>query len=487
MATMKPRDIVAALDKYIVGQQDAKRAVAVAICNRQRRRQLAPDVAKDITPKNILLIGPTGVGKTEVARRVAGIIDAPFVKVEATKFTEVGYVGRDVDSIIQDLVEASVSRVHEEKLVEVEKRAEDLATEKIVTYLCQQEQTAACRVAARGTATAEARAEAVSPRGADPVKSERRVGQLGHRATPAKPRVNKRDRERVTTLLNDRKLEDHLIEIEVSNSLDSFDPVVEFSAGMSADEMTDTFNEFIDSYQSFSTRRRYRKVSVKEARRILTREEANKLIDFDQVVETAIQRMEESGMVFIDELDKICGAAVETGADVSGEGVQRDLLPLVEGCTVLTRYGPVKTDHVLFIAAGAFHQKKPSDLIPELQGRFPLRVELQSLGEEELRRILAEPHNSLTKQYQALMSTEGVQLEFTPGAIESIAHFAAQINARTENIGARRLQTVTEKLLEELSFTASDHTGETVAIDERYVTERLANLVHDEDLSKYIL
>lgn len=495
MQDMTPQAIVAELDKYIVGQNEAKRAVAVALRNRFRRTQLPENVSRDITPKNILMIGPTGVGKTEIARRVASLIDAPFVKVEATKFTEVGYVGRDVESIIQELVDTGVNMVHEEKFKEVQSKAEGLAKEKIINYLCQQSKGQAKRLTAKNQQAGAVGAKAV----ASSTTSQTTVdiskddssgispqGSIQTVSGSPKPPSGKR-REVMANLLENQQLEDQLIEIEVSTDMGGFEPVLEFSPGMTSTEMSETFNDFMDSYQSFSTRRRSRKVSVKEARRILTREEANKLIDFEEVVDAAMKRCEQMGVVFIDELDKVIGPKVEMGADVSGEGVQRDLLPIVGGSTVLTRYGQVKTDYVLFIGAGSFHRHKPSEMLPEFQGRFPLRVELKALSQSDLRAILTEPQNSLIRQYQALLATEGVELVFTDDAIDEIARLATVMNERMDNIGARRLHTIVEKVLEELSFYAPERRGESIVVDRLYVTEKMADLVKDEDLSRYIL
>ena len=469
METLTPREIVRQLDKYIVGQEAAKKAVAIALRNRYRRRMLPPGLARDVLPKNILMIGPTGVGKTEIARQVARLIGAPFVKVEATRFTEVGYVGRDVESIIHELVDVSVGMVYEERLREVQAKAESLANERLVNYIYQQLIS--------------------SP------KRARVKGRLRTQSLPLDllddPEVFKSDkarmravRKQVADLVKARALDDHIIEIEVGD-YDRYN--LEFGPGVSVDDLRESFVDFIEQYEDYSRRRRARRVSVREARRILTREEASKLINVDEVIEEGLRRAEELGVVFIDEIDKIAGPEVEVGPDVSGEGVQRDLLPIVEGCTVLTRYGPVRTDHILFIAAGAFYDRRPSDLIPELQGRFPLRVELHPLGEDEFRRILVEPENSLVKQYRALLATEGVELEFTDDAIAELARTAARLNERYENIGARRLYTVMEAVLEEVSFDAPERQGERVVIDAEYVRGKLADLLANEDLSRYIL
>jgi ATP-dependent HslUV protease ATP-binding subunit HslU len=467
LGNLTPKNIVQELDKYIIGQQEAKKAVAIALCNRERRRKLPPQIRSDVVPKNILMIGPTGVGKTEIARRLAAMIDAPFVKVEATKFTEVGYVGRDVESIIHDLIEVSASNVYHEELKQIESNAENLATERIVGYLCQQ-------LAQRGKQAAE-KGRQVS--GSVSKTSKRPpVWQGGGRATVT--------RERLTKLLASHKLEDQFVEIEVGDSeltVSLFDPRLDTDL-----EDDNLFNEMYKNLRSQNGQRK-RKVRVKEARRILTREEANKLLDFDQVVEQAVNKVEENGLVFIDEIDKLCGPKMDVGRDVSGEGVQRDLLPLLEGTTVMTRYGPVKTDHILFVAAGTFSQNKPSELIPELQGRFPLRVELSPLSQHDLEMILVEPRNSLTKQYEALLATEGVTLTFTEDGIREIARLAVLMNERTENIGARRLFTIIERLVEDLSFTASERKGEQVTIDASYVLQQVGSLIRDENLSRYIL
>ncbi|MBI4318506.1 MAG: ATP-dependent protease ATPase subunit HslU [Chloroflexi bacterium] len=490
MEDLTPEAIVKELDKYIIGQAEAKRAVAVALRNRFRRKQLPDHVRKEITPKNILMIGPTGVGKTEIARRVARIIDAPFVKVEATKFTEVGYVGRDVESIVYELAETSISMVHERKMQEVLAKAEGLAQERILGYLCQQSallgQRATRQAQQGGQGAQSIMMSAPLPGGpATGCEFPRDDGARARRSKHFKPPAHQR--KRVAELLESKQLEDAVIEIELNPEMDAFDSVLEFSGSMSTEEMTETFNEFMQNYNTYSSRKRVRRVSVREARRLLTREEANKLIDMDQVIDEAIRRAEESGVVFIDEIDKIAGPKIEMGPDVSGEGVQRDLLPIIEGSSVMTRYGPFRTDHVLFIAAGAFHQCKPADLIPEFQGRFPLRVELKSLNTDDLERILIEPENSLTKQYRALLSTEEVDLAFTPDGVSEIARMAALMNSRAENIGARRLQTIMERVLEDISFGADRHRGEHVAVNAAYVAERMSSLVRDEDLSKYIL
>jgi ATP-dependent HslUV protease ATP-binding subunit HslU len=491
---LTPRQIVAELDKYIVGQTEAKRAVAIALRNRYRRRQLSPELRDEVIPKNILMIGPTGVGKTEIARRVARLVDAPFLKVEATKFTEVGYVGRDVESIIRDLTEAAVAMVHDEKMGEVQARAERQATERLLNLLVDQRLRArAARDQARTGRGAQL--EATRQGGGENVPLEdagsgnativAAAPDAGAGRSPAAEKARHRQQQRLARQLAAQQLEEEQVEIEIEGDNTPFSSVLEFVPGMSQDEMAASFQDFLDSFPQ--GRRRSRRVSVKEARRILTEEEAHKLLDFDSIVETALQRVQESGVIFIDEIDKITGPAVEMGADVSGEGVQRDLLPIVEGSTVQTRYGSVKSDHILFIAAGAFHQSRPSELIPELQGRFPLRVELAGLSQEDLEAILTQPENALTKQYQALLATEGVEIDYTPEALKAIAEMAAILNERTEDIGARRLQTIMEQVLEELSFEADTRNGEKVLIDEEFVNKRMEGFIEDEDLSRFIL
>ena len=493
MDNLTPQVIVQGLDKYIVGQRQAKKAVAVALRNRIRRRELPRELQKEVTPKNILMIGPTGVGKTEIARRVAELVDAPLIKVEATKFTEVGYVGRDVESIIQDLVETCVMKVHEEKLREVQSKAEKLAAERLLAYLYRQVTRKRAVAKAQGSVAVSVKAQAggsgLASVGADDGVEAKALSTSSTQTTDSLGRKGRyqHSREEVARLLENRKLEDHMIEIEIGNDIDGFGSVLEFAPGMTSDEIHETFNEFVENYKSIATRRKVKKVSVRDARRILVREEANKLVDFDSVVDTAIQRSEETGVVFIDEMDKLAGPKIEVGADISGEGVQRDLLPIVEGTTVMTRYGPIKTDHILFIAAGSFYDSKPADLIPEIQGRFPLRVELESLSQADLERILVEPENALTKQYQALLKTEDVDVVFAEDGVSEIARLSAVMNERSENIGARRLYTITEKVLEDLSFNASDYAGQQVVIDAAYVHEHIGDLIKDEDLSRYIL
>jgi len=481
MEELTPSQIVEELNRYIVGQDAAKKAMAVALRNRYRRRLLPPEVREDVAPKNILMIGATGVGKTEIARRVAALCGAPFVKVEATRFTEVGYVGKDVESIVQDLVEASVTRLSEEKLREVQPQAEKLANERILDYLCQQAPTVARKKAMRRNQVTSARSAGKQQgAGQESVKEEGVQGDGG----PDQAAV-RMSRSRIEKLLRSQRLEDTIIEIEVSADSDAYESVWEFSTGMSQEEISEGLRDFIENYSS--SRKKSRRVSVRDARRILTREEASKLVDYDSIVEQSVQQAEQNGIVFIDEIDKIAGSGMEIGSDISGEGVQRDLLPIIEGCTVMTRYGPVRSDHVLFIAAGSFSKAKPSDLIPELQGRFPLRVELQDLGVEELKTILTAPKNALVKQYAALLATEGVELRFTDDGVAEIAEMASRMNRQMENIGARRLQTIMEYVLEDVSFRASEMKGQTVVIDAAFVQDRMARIVADEDLSRYIL
>jgi ATP-dependent HslUV protease ATP-binding subunit HslU len=513
MQELTPREIVAELDKFIVGQQAAKRAVAVALRNRVRRGLVDEEMRDEITPKNMMMIGPTGVGKTEIARRVAKLIDAPFVKVEATKFTEVGYVGRDVDSIVRDLAEAAFRLEYDSRRAEVRTSAEGLANERIVAYLMEQRDDlrggkrskARAKLQASSQAQASGQQQAQAQIGGEAIAIADEHGSADHtssdlQAQPQLPTISERalkmQKRKVARLLAEHKLDEEQIEIDAGEVEfgDDLSGVLEFTPGMSPEEMSESFNEFLDGYRSiqsdirsFTAHKRMRRVSVSEAQRILTDEEASKLLDMDAIVENAMKRAEQTGVIFIDELDKLAGPASETGPDVSGGGVQRDLLPIVEGSTVQTRYGPLKTDHVLFIAAGAFHKAKPSDLIPELQGRFPLRVELDSLGREQLSEILTAPQNALTRQYQALLGTEDVDLEFTEGGLESIASAAADLNERVEDIGARRLHTLMEQVLEEIAFNADEYSGKKVTIDCEYVESRVKRIVKDEDLSKFIL
>jgi ATP-dependent HslUV protease ATP-binding subunit HslU len=446
---LTPRAIVEELDRYIVGQRSAKRAVAIALRNRWRRQQVPEALRDEIAPKNIIMIGPTGVGKTEIARRLAKLAAAPFLKVEASKFTEVGYVGRDVDSIVRDLTEIAVKLVRDEEQAKVRGRAREAAEERLLDLLLP-----------------PSRRAATPPPGAD----------------GSQPDPEHATREKLRGLLRQGKLDDRVVEVEAT---EDSNPFLQVFSGSGVEEMG--LSSMKDLLGNFGKRTKRRKVKVPEALELLAADEAQKLIDMDKVQKEAIHRAENSGIVFIDEIDKVAGREGMQGPDVSREGVQRDLLPIVEGSTVTTKYGPVKTDHVLFIAAGAFHVTKPSDLIPELQGRFPIRVELEALSDADLVRILTEPENALTKQYQALLATEGVRLSFTPEAVVEIAKIAAEVNGRTQNIGARRLHTILERLLDELSFAAPDIGAQEVSITRDYVRERLDDVVANEDLSKYIL
>ena len=446
---MTPREIVSELDKYIVGQNAAKRAVAVALRNRVRRQKLAPEIAEDILPKNILMIGPTGVGKTEIARRLARLAGCPFVKVEASKYTEVGYVGRDVESMVRDLVETSIDMVREEKLDEVADRAEQAAEERVLDLLL--------------------------PPSPPPAPA------TGENETVLREQAQ-RTREKLRAQLREGKLDQRMVDIEVrERSMPSF----EIISNQGVEEMDVNLKDMLSGM--FGQQKKKRKMSVADAFEYLIQEEENKLLDMDQVTRVAVERAEQMGIIFIDEIDKVAGRESGHGPDVSREGVQRDILPIIEGTTVNTRYGMIRTDHVLFIAAGAFHVTKPSDLIPELQGRLPIRVELQSLREEDFVRILTEPKNALIKQYIALLETEGVKLSFTEDAVETIAKFATSVNEQTENIGARRLHTILEKVLDELSFEASDMKKKSVKVDSAYVNKQLAEIVKNQDLSRYIL
>ena len=452
---LTPREIVSELDKYVVGQKDAKRAVAIALRNRMRRQKLTPDLAEEIIPKNIIMIGPTGVGKTEIARRLAKLTNSPFLKVEASKFTEVGYVGRDVESMIRDLVEIAIDMIREEKLEDVADKAELNAEERLLDLLLPPP----------------------TPRPADTSS-----GGVVLEGSTEMGDSQSRTREKLRQQLREGKLDERIVELEVRER--NF-PSFEIISNQGVEEMDVNIKDMLPNI--FGQRSKKRKMKVNEAFEYLIQEEEQRLIDMDQVTRTAIDRVENSGIVFLDEIDKIAGRESGHGPDVSREGVQRDNLPIVEGTTVNTRYGMVRTDHILFVAAGAFHVSKPSDLIPELQGRFPIRVELQSLTMDDFIRILTEPKSSLVKQYTALLETEGVKLEFTHEALEEVARFAFRVNEGTENIGARRLHTIMERVLDEISFEAPEKKGEQFTVDATYVGKMLADIVKDQDLSRYIL
>lgn len=455
-----PREIVEELDRYIVGQDEAKRSVAIALRNRWRSRQLTGAMKEEVIPKNIMMIGSTGVGKTEIARRLAKLVRAPFIKVEATKFTEVGYVGRDVESIIRDLTEAAVRMIRQERLEDVQDKAKEQAEERILDVFVP-----------------------------EPKKSQNPLGRLfggddeeEKDKSADEPKKYQAGREWVRKRLEKGELEDELIEIDVEESRR---PMVGMFSGSSLEGMGDNLQDMIGNIMP--KRHKKRKVTVAQARKIFTQEEAGKLIDMEAVAEEAVKVTEYSGIVFLDEIDKVAVKGNSSGADVSREGVQRDILPIVEGSQVSTKYGPVRTDHILFIAAGAFHMAKPSDLIPELQGRFPIRVELKSLRKEDFESILTEPQNALIKQYEALLATEGLTLSFKPDAISRIAELACDVNEQAEDIGARRLHTLLEKVLEDISFRAPELTDKDVVIDADYVNERLADIVINRDLSQFIL
>jgi len=459
---LTPREIVEKLDRHIIGQADAKRAVAIALRNRWRRQNVPEELADEISPKNIIMIGPTGVGKTEIARRLAKLDNSPFLKVEASKFTEVGYVGRDVESMVRDLVELSINMVKAEEQDTVQAKAAEIAEERVLDLL-------------------------LPPR---PV--EKKVGDMLTDSDQeqidlplTEDQIKKQDatREKLRRLLRDGKLDERMVELEVAESKSG--PMIEIFSAAGMEDMGLNLKDMLGNMMPQKKKRR--NVKVPEALDILAAEEAQKLIDMDKVTRTALDRVEQSGIIFLDEIDKIVGGDSQHGPDVSREGVQRDLLPIVEGSNVNTRYGMVKTDHILFIAAGAFSGTKPSDLIPELQGRFPIRVELDSLGKEEFVKILTEPNNALVKQYTEMMATEDIQLSFTEDAVEQIAEVATIVNERTENIGARRLYTIMETLLEDISFDAPDLKEKKIIIDAKYVEEKLDNIVEDEDLSRYIL
>ena len=449
---LTPREIVVELDKYIVGQTPAKRAVAVALRNRVRRQKLQPEMAEDVLPKNILMIGPTGVGKTEIARRLARLAGCPFVKVEASKYTEVGYVGRDVESMVRDLVEVAIDMVREEKLDEVAERAEQAAEERLLDLLL--------------------------PSSPPPPGPE----SAGSDSEAQSREVAQRTREKLRAQLREGKLDQRMVEVEVRERMT---PAFEIVSSQGVEEMDINVKDMLSGL--FGQQKKKRKMTVAEAYDYLIQEEESKLLDMEQVTRIAVDRVEQMGILFIDEVDKIAGRESGHGPDVSREGVQRDILPIVEGTTVNTRYGMVRTDHVLFIAAGAFHTTKPSDLIPELQGRFPIRVELSSLSENDFVRILTEPKNALIKQSVALLDTEGLKVAFSEDGVAAIARFAALVNDQTENIGARRLHTILEKVLEEISFDAPDMKKRSIKIDAAYVQKQLSDVVKDQDLSRYIL
>lgn len=470
-AELTPKRIVQELDKYIIGQAEAKKCVAVALRNRYRRKKLKDEIKDEVIPKNIIMIGPTGVGKTEIARRIARLVNAPFVKVEATKFTEVGYVGRDVDSIVRDLVETSIRIVKSEKMKMVEVRAVEMAEAKLL--------------------------DLIAPLPARPKAGSNPLNLLLQTAGEYKNLSLTKDQEDysedITRAAEERKIalqrlkrgefEDYIVEIDIE---DRSVPMFEVFSGLGMGEMSTNIQDMFGNL--LPSKKKKKRVSLKQARRILQQEEGEKLIDMDEVISEAIERAEQMGIVFLDEIDKIAGSDTShAGHYVSREGVQRDILPIVEGSTVMTKYGPVKTDYMLFIAAGAFHFTKPSDLIPELQGRFPIRVELQSLSKEDLKKILTDPENALLKQYSALLETEGVIIMFSPDGVEEIADIASVLNDDLENIGARRLHTIMEKLLEDISYEGSDLKGEKILIDSIYVRNKLKNIVKNKDLSRYIL
>lgn len=450
MESLTPREIVKALDKYIVGQNKAKRAVAIALRNRWRRQRLPDNLRDEVAPKNILMIGPTGVGKTEIARRLARLTKSPFIKVEASKYTEVGYVGRDVESMVRDLVELTKTMVKEEKELEVQGRAREFAEERLLDIL-------------------------LPPHPAKEEVGEPGAGQTGKQQYET-------TREKFRAYLREGRFDDRMVEVNIQERMS---PMIEVVSGSGMEEMDSHIKDMLGSL--LPQKKKNKKLKVPEALKVLIMEEAQKLIDQDKLIQETIERAEQSGIIFIDEIDKIIGRQGIQGADVSREGVQRDLLPIVEGSSINTKYGIVKTDHILFISAGAFHAAKPADLIPEFQGRFPIRVELDSLTEDDFIRILTEPHNALVKQYIALLKTEGLNIEFKEDAVREVARMSAIVNERTENIGARRLQTVMEKLLEDISFDAPTLTEKNISINADYVNNKLKGIIQDQDLSRYIL
>ncbi len=456
MNDLKPSEIVEKLDKYIIGQDKAKRSVAIALRNRWRRQQLPDDLREEIAPKNIILIGPTGVGKTEISRRLSRMTDSPFNKVEASKFTEIGYVGRDVESMIRDIVELTVNDLKAREQEAVTDKARLIAEERILDLLL--------------------------PKSGDTVRHDDDTEPKSVEIVTPERATSSSTREKLRRMLRQGKLDDRYVDLNVA---DRSMPVVEVFSNIGIEEMGINFKDMFNNIMPKNTKRR--KVKISEAMELLIQEESQNLVDMDKVVNMAIEKVEQSGIIFLDEIDKIVGKDGGHGPDVSREGVQRDLLPLVEGCTVMTKYGPVKTDHILFIAAGAFHTIKPSDLIPELQGRFPIRVELDSLGQKEFVRILTEPKNALLLQYMALLRTEGIDLVFEDDAVEEIARYAEEVNEMTENIGARRLHTIMECLLEDILFDAPEIENKKVIIDKEYVIEKLKDIKSDEDLSRYIL
>ncbi|MHC9540585.1 MAG: ATP-dependent protease ATPase subunit HslU [Vulcanimicrobiota bacterium] len=466
MEELTPRKIVEELDKFIIGQKDAKRAVAIAMRNRHRRERLPDDLKDEVIPKNILMIGPTGVGKTEIARRLARLTNAPFLKIEATKYTEVGYVGRDVESMIRDLAEVSVRMVERERLRAVEEKARELAMERILNIMKprfrKEQQTSPLSMLLGGMGLS-------TPAPDSPQQDE-------------EPPAFESERERLKKKLETDELDELDVEIEIEEGVPS---VIEVFSGSGMEEMGVNFQDILGGI--LPKRKKKRTVKISEAKKILAYEEAHKLIDIEDVKREAVRKVERHGIIFVDELDKIAGREKGYGPDVSREGVQRDILPIVEGSTVNTKYGPVKTDHILFIAAGAFHVSKPADLIPELQGRFPIRVELENLNKSDFVRILTEPKNALVKQYMALLYTEGVELEITQDGIEEVARLSELVNEQTENIGARRLHTIMEKVLEKLSFDASECQGQKIVVNADFVQNELKDIIKDKDLSRYIL